>query len=329
METHLRAMLALLHRTPLLDKPVGFTLHPAIDITPGPGFADGNPVTKRLPLEGLLTMGAIRHTIENGKVRFNDDYTSSFSVIDIWVNSIPAVFDADASDDRNNDWRDSIGRMRAEPKRGADYMGYPTFINAKGQRRVVITNRREPLFIPVERERVLRLFITEDRAALAQPGASGDDPNARYIRNLEESRKGASKAQQAMIDTVLTQYRKRLKEMMPQLDSLGQMNKDLLAAHERLLATMTPADRRAPGAFRADSGRLAFNPFVGPERLQLYQSNPAFFDLTRPRGDVQLMMFDLFDNGESTIAHAEPRFPEYQRRLLDQLDLKALAAFIK
>src|SRR4051812_39630962 len=105
--------------------------------------------------------------------------------------------------------------------------------------------------------------------------------------------------------------------MQPTLDSLDQMNRDLLAAHEGILARMSPAEKRSPAVFQMDSARLSHDPFAPMPRMQgLFQPNPAFFDSSMPRGEVQLLMFDLFGNGETTIQFAGPRIPRYHQQLL-------------
>jgi hypothetical protein len=173
-------------------------------------------------------------------------------VINMFANNLQCVFRDGAFAD------DAEGTMYFEPAGpvGAEH-GHPVFEGC-----VVITHRPGPFWVPVSRERVIKVKIAEVETRLANFRES-----VRLVQGMGSAVSDDQKAEQAAL---LKVFEGRVTAMRDLLDGLD-------ANARRQPATIARVDDPAEAILNTSAPRIA-----------VVQPNPAFFDAARP-ADIQIL----------------------------------------
>ena len=184
-------------------------------------------------------------------------------------------------------------------RRTGELHGYPIY----DRQCVVLSTRKDPPFVPLTRERFLRLRIQDLRARLA---------------------------------SVRTQYAGQATDetVRAAIDSAVKLITEAVEEQESALAAMSDAERAAPSYVRPGDGeaRLVDPDEDGAEPLTV--PNPAFFDRARPPSVAQILAVYLpyVQSGPRSDV-VPPDLPEEWRpameKIRDGLDWAALEALLR
>lgn len=201
-------------------------------------------------------------------------------------------------EDRDNPMADGGPTIIAGPRKTGQLRGHPIY---NGQC-VVITNRREPPFLPVTRERYMTLELLGMHA------------------KVDRVRK------QVDYDHLDPKWRAAYDDMS------SQANK-IIAAREAEFARMSAEERAAPAAVRhnGDNDSTLVSP-DDPDGVPLVTINPAFFDRSLPPSRAQVIVVNLpfLQSGVTPDRTPdEPARRAHGEKIRDQLDWAALEAMVK
>lgn len=287
------SLLAVFRRDPAIASPTGYavTLHREVGANLGTARADGAPIYAGVS-------GAYwGYFLVDG--RPNPD-ASGKTPIDAYVNNLLACPHSEDFDveHRNKPMPDGGRPIFAGVRQTGEFRGHPIY---NGQC-VVLTNRHEPTFLPVTRERYRKLEIIGMRAKVERFRQQIDydklDPKwrAEYDKSFEESRQ-------------------------------------IIAGREAELTRMSAADRVAPAAVRHsgvdDSTLVSVD---DPDGIPLVTINPAFYDPSLPASAAQIIVVNVPFVQPGVTPKGPPDEPErraHGERIRDGLDWAALEAMVR
>ena len=238
MRAQLIGVVEVLKQTPFYAKPVGFSSGPRIAWHPGSANWRGErtwPVEGRAEVASFLNFidqhGNLR--IASGPLRGDDQESHGLRVT---ANDLGCPF-------RRQDplFEDSLGPVFRAPD-AVDEQGFPRFRNC-----IVVTQRHEPLFIPVSRERVLRNYLKDAGAGL---------------KEIEDMQRAVPAERKKEYEPAVTERRARYEKF------------------RGMLAAMSPAERASPAVINGNLETVFFH--EGDDaRIAVVEPNPKFFDPAR------------------------------------------------
>jgi len=235
--------------------------------------------------------------LKDGKA---DPDASGKTPIDAYVNTLWACpYSEDYTvEDRGKPMADAGPPILAGPRKTGELRGHPIY---NGQC-VVITNRAEPPFLPVTRERYMKLELIGMHA------------------KIDRLRK------QVDYDHLDPKWRAAYDDMSAQANQI-------IAAREAELARMSPEDRAAPAAVRHNGGddSTLVSPDE-PDGIPLVTINPAFFDHSLSASRAQVIIVNLpflQSDVKPERTPDEPARRAHAEKIRDQLDWAALEAMVK
>jgi len=287
------SLLSVLRRDPALSSPIGYTvsLHRVAGSNSGDARADGARFYAGVSgaFWGFLLKDGAPEPEASGKTPF-DAYVNN-----LWACPYSEDYAIEA---RGKSMIDGGLPILAGIRRTGELRGHPIY---NGQC-IVLTNRREPPFLPVSRERYLKLELLGMRAKLDAFRRQIDydklDPNMRaaYDNSLEESNR-------------------------------------IITARAAELERMSAADRAAPAAVRQNG--VDDSTLVAPDEdgaAPLVTINPAFFDRSLPGGVAQVITVNLpFVQAGVTPQRTpdEPARRAHAEKIRDGLDWAALERMLR
>lgn len=287
-------LLDVLRRDAAIASPVGYTVTlRRVDGSRGNELG-GDPA---MPYYAGVSGNYWGYLLKDGKP---EPDASGRTPIAVYANTLWACpYDEDFSiEDRGKPMLDGGPPILAGLRRTGEMRGHPIY---RGEC-VVITNRPEPPYLPVTRERYMRLEILGMRARVDR--------------------------QRRQID-----YDKLDPKWRAAYDDAFKQSDRIIAAREEELARMSPSDRALPAAVRVNGP--SDSTLVGlddPDGVPLVTTNPAFFDRSAPPSKAQVIIVDLpfLQKGAKPISTPdEPERRAHGERIRDQLDWAALEAMVK
>lgn len=288
------AVLDVFKRDPAITSPVGYTvkLHRVIG-SPGTELG-GDPA---MPYYAGISGAYFGYLLRDGKP-FPE--ASGMTPIDAFVNTIWACpysenFDVEA---RGKPMFDGGPPILAGVRRTGEFRGHPIY----NTQCVILTSRTEPPFLPVTRERYMRLEILGMRAKLDhfRKQVDYEHLDAKWRAGYDEAIKASEQ---------------------------------IVAAREAELARMSQQDRAAPAAMRHNG--VNDSTLVSPDdqdAIPLVTTNPAFFDRSLPPSKAQVIIVNLPFLQAGAKPDRTPDEPDrraHGERIRDQLDWAALEAMVK
>jgi hypothetical protein len=286
------SLLAVFRRDPAIASPVGYmvTLHREVGSNVGRASADG------APFYAGVSGAYWGYFLVDGKPSPD---ASGKTPIDAYVNNLlgcPHSEDFDV-EHRDKPMPDGGPLIFAGVRQTGQLRGHPIY---NGQC-VVLTNRHEPPFLPVSRERYRKLEILGMRAKVDRFRQQVDYDKldakwrAAYDENFKESQR-------------------------------------IIAGREAELARMSAEDRAAPAAMRHDG--VDDSTLVSaddPDGIPLVTINPAFYDRSLPASAPQILVVNVpFVQPDVTPKGTpdEPPRRTHGERIRDGLDWAALEAMV-
>jgi hypothetical protein len=225
-------------RDPGFREPIGYDMQPAarIDMPPKHGYT---------PIEYDVTGLMYWYRDEpGGGVRV---LPVSMVAVYVFANNLDYFFH------QTNKWQeDEEGPMYFEPPRQPDVRGFPSW----GKGLAVVTRNERPIFVPVSRERAMRVVLSTSKKGLADTRAANQDPGLARMRTC-------------------------LDKMEQELSALSPVERSSPA----YLATT-----RVPGH------DLLCDPFSSandPNAQRIIAENPEFYDRSLPPTAIQVVLVNL------------------------------------
>ncbi len=288
------SILDVLRRDSAIAAPVGYTVN-LRRIVAG---RDTTLAAGAMPYSAGVAGAYWGYFLKDGKP---DPDASGKTPISVYANTLTgcSTYDEDYQiEDRGKPMLDGGPPILTGLRQTGEFRGHPIY----DAECVVMTNRPEPLYLPVTRERYMRLEILGMRAKVAR---------TRKEINYE-----------ALDAKFRALY-----------DSAFKVSDQMIAARQATLDAMSPSERAAPAAIRhndiADSTLAAPG---DPDAVRLITLNPAFFDRTLPASKAQIIIVDLpFVQSGIAPAHSpdEPERRAHGERIRDHLDWAALETMVR
>lgn len=251
MYAGMAAVVELIHQTPCINPPAGFEAGVSATICEN-GCTRGKHMTglSHILFRALFTTGngLVERDVEGPsiKVHFND---ISRLLTRLPAGAEPYYVERDVID---------------------SFQGFPVYA---GGNFVAITKRKQPLFVPVTKEKVLQLEIERQEKELEKNKATFKKTNLEWeplLRNMPAK------------DSVAK--RDILNNMAAQKTFVEKFEKELLGLKQQLYS-LSAAEKKAPAL-----------DYYGEKRLVI--PNPDFFDPSLPAHAIQLVIIDF---NESTL----------------------------
>ncbi|MDF2191439.1 hypothetical protein [Paraflavitalea sp. CAU 1676] len=277
MRANMASVVELIHQLPVLNPPRGYE----VDI-----FAT-----------------LCEHNCDGGKV-----ITAESSLIfqEYFRRGNSTVVERDAEGPSLNIHYNSIGRIVSritvgkdeyfeEPYLTRQEQGFPVYGNL-----VVITKRKEPLFIPLPKERYFQIEIAaaQKRADEVKKSFREGSPYQQWLKskdkNIEAAMKGFEWA--AKEDPVKAKANKeKFLQGIRQQDSMYKACEIQSLRDQQQMVDKFDADvKKLQQELAGLSVQEKVEPMIGPNSRQYMQINPGFFDPKLPPSALQILVIDLF-----------------------------------
>jgi hypothetical protein len=289
-------VVALMRGIPLLAQPRGFDVLPRVTVHQVD--VDGNSESKRPKVASYFGGFDLANYVDDGKGPVVETSSAAAQLL-VTVNDYSGLFsgignilDGNGTPGDQNNNEDEQGQFFVDvPEASGAKHGYPVYGDW-----VVITRKPVPIFLPVTRERYLKVVIKRL-----------DDRVTRAGRNKVANPTGNAALAEALA------LRDRL---------LGESNESLADMKQRLTA-MSPQERALP-AYVDSTDALARMPKFSNSAADAHAVvyfNPALFDPSLPKTAPQMIAVKIVP-GEGDLPHIVDQ-------LDDALDWKGLAGLLK
>jgi hypothetical protein len=286
-------LVALMRGVPLLGQPHGFDVLPRMFVSQSD--VDGNADTKRPQVARYFSGFDLVNYVDDGK-GIHIDTRSAAAQLLVMVNDYPSVFTGvlagnGVHGDPQND-EDDEGQFFADvPEPSETKHGFPVYGDW-----VVITRTPAPIFLPVTRERYLKVVI------------------ARFDHTLTRalSHKVANPTNDPTLATALSE-----------LDRLIQERRSILNEMKQRLASMSATERALPAYVDSTDAIERMPKFDdGPgDSHGIVYFNPALFDRALPKTAPQMIAVK--------IVPGEGELTDIVQKLDAAIDWNGLAALLK
>lgn len=237
---------------------------------------------------------------------------------------------------------DAEARFTIEPRTLGQVNGFPVFDGHF----VVVSSRREPVFVPVSQQRYLTRLIEKARKELTETSArlneTPEDPavKQREIASRQSALKAARDEQEKRWAVMQSKWPDRVaaerakfdekeKKALAEIEELktsSPRQRYLLPFEARLkgleaeLAALSPAEKTAPAYFPRNPNKDRASGLAAPgaDGTRIVTINPALFDATKPKSAIQLIVL-------GTTQYEPTLYDQVQQ----QIDYTALANLIE
>jgi hypothetical protein len=286
-------LVALMRNVPVLGQPRGFDVLPRVFVSQAD--LDGNGDSKRPQAARYFGGFDLANYVDDGKGPVVDTRSAAAQIV-VTVNDFPSVFDGVLTgngvhgDPRNNE--DDDGQFLADvPEPSASRHGFPVYGDW-----VVMLRRPVPIFLPVTRERYLKVVVGRLDRTLTRASAN-------RVQNPANSPELAA---------ALAERDRLLEEARVSLDKMKQR-----------LASMTAKERALPAYVDSTDAVDRMPEFsdgpAGAHAIVYY--NPALFDPAVAKTAPQMIAVK--------ITPGEGELTEIVQQLDSAIDWQGLAALLK
>lgn len=344
---------AIVLRNPAVNPPTGFNLKPSLI---GHGYA--LPGVPRDAPYTCSASGYLYWYVFQPGINRVEALPVAMHAFFVHANRLSVVFTG------LQQWHsDAAGEMYWEPREVRRIGGYPQYSNGV----IVVTNRPQPLWTPVPRERLLRWELDAQRAALQTAidvarDIASYDPQAildAWLRDrpkrqranddlyemtkkrdpklAEEVRARTAKVEQETEQALrgnIGRHAQQQPFLQRQGDQSRQQTESCVRYLEDELKRLSSAERAAPGYVSVAGGKRApvstCSAVVDgdvPGARRIVEQNWAFFDRSLPRTAVQAILID-FGNFESNAWDRTSWRTRAYEGLRDGMDYGAFAAML-
>lgn len=273
-----------LHQAQLFHPPMGVEVNSTGCSNATIGFLDDYPGNRTGPIPGYVMVGLFSYALrsDNHQVAVADEGPHFF----VDVNSVQRLYAS-----RAQLAHDDGGRIFAAPVIVRTISGLPLFDDGS----ILITKSPRPIFLPVSAERYIQARIHQADTELA-------DMKKRHHELVGEKRTAQLRQTYERIRTTRPQEAESFLRSATDADRKTDQNyskmefqkQQEVATYQAELALLSPEQRRtqaytaSPYPSRPGS-RLLANP-EQPGARPLVCFNAKFFDLSRPRTDIQVLL---------------------------------------
>ena len=298
----------VIHQSPTFNPPMGIEARPSGCVNASYEFLDDYPGNRTGPIPGYLMVGTFSYANYAGTTRVVVADEGPHFFVD--VNSLVRLYSASAELARDEGGK--IFPMAADAK---TVQGLP-FYNGS----FVVTRVPRPIFLPVSAERFLQARIKQAQAELAklqadhqkQAGEYGRWIAGREKRELERQR--SYQNMKVIAPQNADNYlriseegdRKRGEALKAEADNAGvpttaeQFKQRELDGYQAELAALSPERSAAQAwySWQHQQGQSLLAESNEWDARPLVRFNPDFFDRSRPRTDIQVLVVGwLYQNG--------------------------------
>lgn len=306
------------HQSQVFNPPMGVEARPTGCVNATIEFLDDYPGNRTGPIPGYLMIGTFSYAYYAGTTRVVVADEGPHFFVD--VNSLMRLY-SDAAEIAH----DEDGKIFPLAANTKSVQGFP-FYNGS----IVITKVTRPIFLPVSAEQVLQAKIHQARTELAKAQADHHQQAAefdRWVANRDKRHQAREITYQRLMisnpqgaakylhDTEEIE-RKQEERLKAEAANAGvpsvteQFRQKELNSYETELASLSPAQRVAQAWYnwgRPYGSRFLADP-TEPKARPLARFNTDFFDRSRPRTDIQVLIVgrlygDLHESDD----------PQYQR----------------
>ena len=309
-----------IHQSPVFNPPMGIEARPSGCVNATIEFLDDYPGNRTGPIPGYVMVGTFSYAYYAGttKVVVADEGPHFF----VDVNSLVRLYSGSAEIAR-----DEGGKIFAMAADAKSIQGF-SFYNGS----IIITNVTRPIFLPVSAERVLQAKIQQARTELAKVQADHQKQAMQYNlwlagRDKREQEREKSYQQMKVISPQNADNylhiseegdRKRGEMLKADADKAAvpttaeQFKQKELNGYQAELASLSQQQRSAQAwySWRRQYGEKFLADPSTRDARPLVRFNPDFFDRSRPRTNIQVLVVGwLFQNGLRERSYD----PQYQR----------------
>jgi len=293
-----------LHHAQVFSPPMGVEVDSTGCVNATMEFLDDYPGNRAGPIPGYVMVGVFSYAIVNGTERVVVADEGPHFFVD--VNSVQRLYTS-----RAQLAHDEGGRIFAAPVVARTISGLPLFDDGT----ILITRSPRPIFLPVSAERYIRARVRQGQAELAELQKRhhelvGEKRSAQLQRTYEHIRLTRPQDAENFLRSA-TEGDRKTDENYNRMQLQKQQE---ITAYESELAAMSPEQRSAqaysPSAYLGTPGTplLASPNQTGARPLVSF--NPDFFDRSRPRTDIQVLLVAWLYNRDLKEKSYDP---QYQR----------------
>jgi len=309
-----------IHQSQVFSPPIGIEARPTGCVNATYEFLDDYPGNRTGPIPGYVMVGTFSYAYyaETSRAVVADEGPHFF----VDVNSLVRLYSGSAEIAR-----DEGGKIFRLEQEGKTVQGFP-FYNGS----IIVTNNPRPIFLPVSAEGVLQAKIHQAQKELTKLQSDHVRQASEYTRwqaGQEKREQERQKFYQQMkvispqnADSSLRASeesdRKRGEMLKADADKADiptgaeRFKQQEIDGYQAELAALT-AQQRAAQAWYSWKRRVGANLLASPgatDARPLVRFNPEFFDRSRPRTDIQVLIVGwLFQNGLKEKSYD----PQYQR----------------
>jgi hypothetical protein len=281
------SIFGLYHALPQLANPVGFDVisHALIELRDIDGDADSDvPHPKQAAQIFQVQLTPVLEALRPGEVRGEQADLIAFA--DIRVNDLSCL-----TTSARNAAHDAAGNFYWQvPTPTRTFNGYSVYDHGGDQECMLMTSRKVPLFVAVTRERFLKAIVVARRAKL-----------------------DTVRADNAKMAALLSKLPDSDRSMLTQIDSLTGVLRQTLAADERRLAALSPAERQSPAYVTNKPLTIGLHlpdpvDANDPDAMPLVELNRALFDRSLPRDAPQIITVVVWGSDS----------PDFQKRISER-----------
>jgi hypothetical protein len=300
----LRRISEAIHQSQVFNPPLGIDGVPTGCANATIEFLDDYPTARTGPVPGYVMVGTFSYALSGatGKVAIADEGPHFFvdvnSMVRLYSNTLTLA-------------QDERGRIFVDPQVARSISGLPLYKTGS----IVITRIPRPIFQPVSAERYINARIGKARKELADYQKRHQETvSEKRQKSVQDSYQRLRARNPAQAESFLKAAQEGDLKAAETFTRLEQSKEAEIANYQGELAALSQSQRSAQ-AYVVQNYRepvksrlLAYAGEAGMEPLVCF--NPAFFDRTRPRTDVQaLVVGRLYDSGLRERSYD----PQYQR----------------
>jgi hypothetical protein len=241
-----------------------------------------------LPVSGYFILNAFTHYSHQGKTKVSSEGPG----VMIYINGPFMLGDLRMGAGKSDSKNGKEEGVYLEAKKTGEVRGFPVYNNM-----LVITRNRNPMWIPVNRERVLRVLIRDaERMDAESKKAREGLPVSRIEAMNSEIRERAAKRNNPRILEAIPGERARM--LKEELESLSASDRESIAYYSDRL-NCYDYDRVTTSSCLVSADTLGARRLVIP--------NPDFYDTSLPKSSIQLIKIRDFADFEQEIEEARSR----------------------
>jgi hypothetical protein len=312
MRANMARVIEQIHQTPVLNPPRGFSAGAYASLCEY-GCEDKKVMTGE---SGVIFLEYYRSG-NNPQAKVDEEGPS----LKVYFNSIATIVSNNGLD--KDDYFE-------EPIVTDHIQGFPVYRNL-----VAITKNKEPLFVPLTKERYLQLAIAAGKKQVEElkKTAANGSPYQQWLKTRDAGMKGflegldmLAKSEPAKAKAAREKY---LKEMQ-RTDSMYKADEAKFLRDQQAMIDKPEAEVRSnQRQLDAYTAEEKGQPMLSRNGRPYMQCNPAFFNKSLPPYAVQLILIDLYKYQQGNTVILSKRHVQLMKDILGTIDLAKLQATLQ